>query len=160
MMMFKMYATQNSSQEIDSKSNNVSEPTTNSSNVKNEDPDISDLDAILNILHPGEASKNDSDLKAEHTNKSSEHTEPTKQPHTQSSLDNPNDMEKVHNESNITTTTPVATASNSTENSTKESLIPAATVKPSIKHKKDSQQKIIIRYALCCSKRVYAILFR
>jgi hypothetical protein len=145
MMMFKMSATLNSSQEINSNSNNMSEITTETSKVKDEDPDISDLDAILNILHPGEPSASDSDMKEEHKNKSSEQTEPTKQPNTQLTLENPDNVTEVHNERYISTTTPPSTTSNSTT----ETLIPAATVKSSIKHKKDSQQKIIIRYALC-----------
>lgn len=160
-----MNATQNSTHEINMNNNNVSEVTTVSSNADDDENLQDDLGVILSILNPTEAPteapKNDSDVNGEHTNKSSVLTEPTKQPLTQLALDHPDNVKKDSNESYISTTTPVittttlaTTTSNSTGNSTEttKNLIPAATVKPSIKHKKDSQQKIIIRY-----KRVHGL---
>lgn len=147
-MIFKMNATQNSSQELSHNSNNVSE--TKISSDSDESPEADHPGIILNLYHPDDQSTNDSNAKHqnEHTTNSNKETKPTKPPFMQIALKHPDIIKKSRNDSYITTTTPATTTLHSVGNSTettKKSLIPAATVKPSIKHEKETQQKIIIR---------------
>lgn len=142
LMVFEMNATQNSTHEINSNNNNVREITV-SSIVNDESPEIDLPGIILNLYDPDD--HHDSKEKNEHTNNSSEQTEPTKQPFMQFELEHPDkNKRRVHDHSYVTTTPASSIAANCTR-TTKKPLIPAATAKPSIKHKKDSQQKIIIR---------------
>lgn len=152
-MIFKMNAIQNSSQEINNTDNSGIE--TNSSFV---DDESDELGIILNLFDPDDPSTNeesdsDSDSESkdqtEHTIHPNEQIKPTKPPFMQFQLKHPDKMKKGHNDSDITTTTPATTTiSNSTGNSTiTTKLIPPATIKSRIQHnnRKETQQKIIIR---------------
>lgn len=163
MMIFKMNAIQNG-KEIN---NNQSQITTNASFADDGDGDDADEnpDIIVNLYDPDDRPTNDSKSNDEQKNKSNEQTEP---PFMQLVIKNPDKIGKGHKH-NYTTTTPASTTSenefdsfNSTENPMEiekmslidsnvttpaPPLIPVASVKPSIKHNKDTQQKIIIRYA-------------
>lgn len=154
-MIFKMNAIQNS-KEVNNK-NTVNTSFAHDDDDKN--PQTENHSIVLNLPKPDDRSTNNSKLNDEQENKSGEQTE---QPFMQLVIDS---LDKIHTDrqGSNTTTIPSNTTSDSIENpikiekkSSTESnvttpappLIPIASVKPSIKHNKDTQQKIIIRYAL------------
>lgn len=155
-MIFKMNAIQNS-KEVNNK-NTVNTSFAHDNDDKN--PQTENHSIVLNLPKPDDRSTNNSKLNDEQENKSGEQTE---QPFIQLVIDS---LDKIHTDrqgSNTTTIPSNSTTSDSIENpikiekkSSTESnvttpappLIPIASVKPSIKHNKDTQQKIIIRYAL------------
>lgn len=165
MMIFKMNAAQNSTQEINDNHNaNGIEIKVNALIAHDKSEKMDKPEIIVELHNPNIKEKqtvletivlqNNSDSNEDHTNNSNEQTLPTIPPLVELALDNPDKIEKDddHDDDSHNTTTLATPASTTTSNGTgnstetaKKSLIPEAKVQSSIKHKSDTQQKIIIR---------------